>query len=224
MMSLKKIRLTAITRAALVGVVLVGSVATAMLVARQGPAVLAKMTTAASPAPAAAAPTAKFVSAPPAQAAGRVKPTTPARAAGATPNAKPSLVTAAAKTPAAVTPANAAAKTPAAVTPANAAATTPAAVTPATAVAEAVEVITLTGCLQHDDGAFHLKDTIGADAPKARSWKSGFLKKRAASVEIVDSANRLRLPTHVGQKVSVTGVMLDREMRARSVQRVGVCS
>ena len=106
-----------------------------------------------------------------------------------------------------------------------ASATTPVAEPPANVAAEeALEVITITGCLQHDDGEFRLKDTVGANAPRARSWKSGFLKKSAASVEIVDSADRLRLPTHVGQKVSITGVLQDREMRARSVQRVGVCS
>lgn len=199
-MQLKKMRLTGITRAALVGVILVGLVAAAMVVARRGPAVLAKMGTAAAPAQAAPAPAPNKASAPEAQAAGRVKPTTPARAAVTTPASKPALVMASATT------------TPVVEAPA------------AVAAAEALELVTITGCLQHDDGEFLLKDTVGANAPKARSWKSGFLKKRAASVEIVDSANRLRLPTHVGQKVSITGVMLDREMRARSVQRVGVCS
>lgn len=196
-MQLKKMRLTGITRAALVGVVLVGLVAAAMAIGRRGPAVLAKMTTAASAAQAAPTPAEKRASVPQAQAAGRVKQTTPARAAAATP-AKPSLVMASATTPAAGAAVNAA--------------------------AASVEVITLTGCLQHDDGSFQLKDTAGDDAPKSRSWKSGFMKKRAASVEIVDSANRLRLPTHVGQRVSVTGILLDREMRARTVQRLGVCS
>ncbi len=202
-MQLKKMRLTGITRAALVGVVLVVVVAAAMLVARRGPAVLAKMSTAGKPAQAAPAPANK-VSAPEAKAAGRVKPTTPARAAVTTPGPKPALVLASATTTPAAAPAAA---------PANVAATE-----------AALEVVTITGCLQHDDGEFLFKDTVGVNAPKSRSWKSGFLKKRAASVEIVDSANRLRLPTHVGQKVSITGIMLDREMRARSVQRVGVCS
>jgi hypothetical protein len=197
-MQWKKMRLTGVTRAALVGVILVGLVAAAMAVAQQGPAVLAKMQTAASPAQAAPAPEPDRVSVPDAKAAGRIKRTTPARAALTPQGSKPSLVMASATTPAAEAPANAA----------NA----------------ALEVITITGCLQHDDGEFRLTDTLGVNAPKARSWKSGFLKKRAASLEIVDSANRLRLPTHVGQKVSVTGVLLDHEVRARSVQRLGVCS
>ena len=93
----------------------------------------------------------------------------------------------------------------------------------AIAKAPAVEStgVTITGCLERDNDTFRLKDTTGADAPKARSWKSGFLKKGAASIEIVDAANRLKLSNHIGQRVSVTGMLLDREMQARSLQLVG---
>ena len=81
--------------------------------------------------------------------------------------------------------------------------------------------VTMTGCLEDDAGTYRLKNAIGADAPKSRSWKSAFLKKRSASIEVVDAANRLKLPTHVGQRVEVTGILEDREMRARALQRVG---
>ena len=80
--------------------------------------------------------------------------------------------------------------------------------------------MTITGCLENAHDAFRLKDTSGADAPKARSWKSGFLKKSTPSIEVVDAANRLQLPAHVGQRVSVTGVLVDREMKARSLKRI----
>jgi hypothetical protein len=80
--------------------------------------------------------------------------------------------------------------------------------------------VTITGCLERADETFRLKDTAGVDAPKSRSWKSGFLKKGSASIEVVDAANRLRLPDHVGRRVSVTGTLVDREMRVRSLQRV----
>jgi hypothetical protein len=80
--------------------------------------------------------------------------------------------------------------------------------------------VTITGCLESAHDAFRLKDTSGADAPKARSWKSGFLKKGSPSIEVVDAANRLQLPAHVGQRVSVTGVLVDREMKARSLKRI----
>lgn len=79
---------------------------------------------------------------------------------------------------------------------------------------------TITGCLDFDDDQYLLKDTDGENAPKQRSWKSGFLKKGSANVGVVDPSNRLRLQNHVGQRVSITGSLLDRELQARSVQRV----
>ena len=94
---------------------------------------------------------------------------------------------------------------------------------PAPAVVEtasAAAYTTITGCLEVDDDQYRLKDTDGENAPRARSWKSGFLKKGSAKVDVVDSANRLRLHNHVGQRVAVTGTLFDRELQARSVQRV----
>jgi hypothetical protein len=85
--------------------------------------------------------------------------------------------------------------------------------------------VTITGCLERADETFRLKNASGANLPKARSWKSAFLKKNSASIEIVDATRRLNLSNHIGQRVSVTGTLIDREMRARSVQRVGeTCS
>ena len=85
--------------------------------------------------------------------------------------------------------------------------------------------VTITGCLERNDETFRLKDTAGASAPKARSWKSGFLKKSSATIAVVDASNRVKLPTHVGQRVSVTGTLVDREMQVRSLQRVAAsCS
>jgi hypothetical protein len=80
--------------------------------------------------------------------------------------------------------------------------------------------ITVIGCLEQDDDTFRLKQTAGAEAPRSRSWKSGFLKKSAASIEVIDGANRLGLPTHVGQRISVTGMLVDGEMQVRSLRRV----
>ena len=80
--------------------------------------------------------------------------------------------------------------------------------------------VTITGCLERDDETFRLKDTEGADAPRSRSWKTGFLKKGSASIQVIDAANRLKLTDHVGQRVSVTGTLVEREMRARSLQRI----
>ena len=82
--------------------------------------------------------------------------------------------------------------------------------------------VTVTGCLEMNNDSFRLKNTSGTNAPKARSWKSGFLKKNPASIEVVDAANRVQLPTHVGQRVVVTGTIVDREMQVRSLRRVAI--
>jgi hypothetical protein len=80
--------------------------------------------------------------------------------------------------------------------------------------------VTISGCLERDDETFRLKDTSGADAPRSRSWKSAFLKKGSARVEVVDASKRLKLTNHVGQRVSVTGTLSDGEMQIRSLRRV----
>jgi hypothetical protein len=80
--------------------------------------------------------------------------------------------------------------------------------------------VTITGCLERRDDGFRLTDTDGSDAPKARSWKSGFLKKDSASLEVVDAGNRVKLPSHVGRRVSVTGLLDDRELQVRSLRRI----
>ena len=80
--------------------------------------------------------------------------------------------------------------------------------------------VTITGCLERDNEAFRLKDTSGDDAPKARNWRWGFLKKGPASVQVVDGASSVRLRDHVGQRVTVSGMLADREMQVRSLQRV----
>jgi hypothetical protein len=79
---------------------------------------------------------------------------------------------------------------------------------------------TLEGCLEQNGDSFRLKDTSGTDAPKARSWKSGFLKKGAASVDVLDSGDSLGLAKRVGTRVSVSGTLVDRQMQARAIHRV----
>jgi hypothetical protein len=81
--------------------------------------------------------------------------------------------------------------------------------------------VTMTGCLERRGDDFRLKDASGTDVPKARSWKSGFLKKSTPAFDIVDASNRLKLKDHVGHRVALTGVLVDREMRARSLKNVG---
>jgi hypothetical protein len=77
---------------------------------------------------------------------------------------------------------------------------------------------TITGCLVlRDDGMFQLKDNDGEHAPKARSWKSGFIKKGSANIDVFDAGNRLNLGTHVNYRISVSGMLTDRQLRARSI-------
>lgn len=80
--------------------------------------------------------------------------------------------------------------------------------------------VTITGCLERSDESFRLTNTSGATAPTSRSWKSAFLKKRPATLEVVDTVKRLNFRSHVGERVAVTGTLVDREMRVGSLQRV----
>ncbi|MGH8639395.1 MAG: hypothetical protein ACREUZ_19845, partial [Burkholderiales bacterium] len=80
--------------------------------------------------------------------------------------------------------------------------------------------VTITGCLELDEQRFWLKDASGVGAPKSRSWRSGFLKKRSSPIELVAATSTLNLPGYVGQRVAATGMLLNGEMRARSLQRV----
>ena len=79
---------------------------------------------------------------------------------------------------------------------------------------------TFTGCLEQDADVFKLKNTEGADAPQSRSWKSGFIKKRPATITVVDASHRWKLEKHVGERISVSGSLVDHEMTLKSLSRV----
>jgi len=80
--------------------------------------------------------------------------------------------------------------------------------------------VTIYGCLERSNDSYRLIDTDGADAPKARSWKTAFLKKGAASVELVDPGNRARLSSQVGHRLGVTGTMVEKQLHVRSIRRI----
>jgi hypothetical protein len=91
----------------------------------------------------------------------------------------------------------------------------------ATRAEQKTALVTITGCLeQRGAETFRLKDASGTAVPASRTWKSGFLKKGPSTIEVVDRANHAKLPAHVGQRVSVTGVLVDREMRVSTLQRI----
>ena len=92
-------------------------------------------------------------------------------------------------------------------------------VVPKTA-SEIPDAVMIEGCLEQSGQTFRLKDTSGEGAPRSRSWKSGFLKKRTRPVDVVDWNNRLK--DHVGERVSVSGMFVDGEMRVSTLRRVAV--
>lgn len=79
--------------------------------------------------------------------------------------------------------------------------------------------LTITGCLDRDGDEFRLTNAAGMGVPKTRSWKSGFLKKtNASAITVVDSNRRSRLQDHLGQRVSVTGTLVNREMQVGTLR------
>jgi hypothetical protein len=80
--------------------------------------------------------------------------------------------------------------------------------------------VTIFGCLERSNDTYRLTDTDGVDAPKARSWRSAFLKKGAATVEVVDPGNRTHLSSQVGHRVGVTGTLTERQLQVRSIRRI----
>src|SRR5262245_31476831 len=76
------------------------------------------------------------------------------------------------------------------------------------------------GCLIQDQDQFRLKNATGEDAPKGRSWKSGFLHKRSKTIDVLDNTHRLNLGRHVGERVAIAGVLDNRELQGTSLKRV----
>lgn len=96
----------------------------------------------------------------------------------------------------------------------------------AVAKAKANESVTWTGCLQTEQNMYRLTDLKGAQVPKGRSWKRGFLMKTTKDVRVVGASNSVNLKAHVGRQVTVVGVRNgDSQIRATSVKRMSAsCS
>ena len=86
--------------------------------------------------------------------------------------------------------------------------------------AAAAKAVTVTGCIEREDEAFRLTATSGAQAPRARSWKSGFLKKRASDLEVVDASKKIKLKDHVGHRDALTGTVEGGELRVQSMRHL----
>ena len=106
--------------------------------------------------------------------------------------------------------------------PADAMSSTASAPAAAAIEASAVDPVTITGCLEvsASDDRFRLTDTEGESVPKARSWRSGFLKKRPAAIDLVGVSDARALEMQVGKKVAATGVLTNRSLQINSVRVV----
>jgi hypothetical protein len=93
----------------------------------------------------------------------------------------------------------------------------------ASAVGAGLASVTITGCLEVSvaDHAFRLSETEGAGAPRSRSWRTGFLKKRSAPVALVDPTDPQAWNQQVGKRVAATGLLTSREMKVSSLRVVG---
>jgi hypothetical protein len=83
--------------------------------------------------------------------------------------------------------------------------------------------VTITGCLEVSisQDEFRLTDIEGADAPKSRSWRTGFLKKRPTPVALIAPPDPQDLQKQAGRRVSATGLMTNRDLRVSSLRVVG---
>lgn len=84
----------------------------------------------------------------------------------------------------------------------------------------AASSVSVTGCLERDDAAYRLTETTGKQAPKSRSWKTGFITRRNSDLSVVDASRKLKLKDHVGHRVTMTGSVRDGEMRANSMRHL----
>jgi hypothetical protein len=86
-----------------------------------------------------------------------------------------------------------------------------------------VAPVTITGCLEVSvsQDEYRLTDTEGIDAPKSRSWKTGFLKRRAAPVSLIEPTDRTALRKAVGRRVAATGTLSSHDLKVSALRVVG---
>ncbi|HMD35121.1 MAG TPA: hypothetical protein VKH42_09140, partial [Vicinamibacterales bacterium] len=85
----------------------------------------------------------------------------------------------------------------------------------------AATTTTMTGCLHADGSKFMLGNVEGANAPKTRNWKTGYVTKTTKDVEVVGASSSLKLKDQVGHKVTVSGTRDgDTHFKAQSIKQV----
>ena len=82
--------------------------------------------------------------------------------------------------------------------------------------------VTITGCLEMsvDATEFRLTDTDGVEAPRSRSWRSGFLKKQSATIALVEQPDAHELQAQVGKRVAATGLLTSRSLKVSALRIV----
>jgi len=89
------------------------------------------------------------------------------------------------------------------------------------AKAAATPAATMTGCLHADGSKYMLTNVEGANAPKARNWKTAYVTKSTKNVEVVGASSSLKLKDQVGHKVTVSGTRDgDTHFKAQSLKQV----
>ena len=82
--------------------------------------------------------------------------------------------------------------------------------------------VTITGCLEMsvDATEFRLTDTDGVEAPRSRSWRTGFLKKQSAAIALVELPDAHELQAQVGKRVAATGQLTSRSLKVSALRVV----
>jgi hypothetical protein len=98
--------------------------------------------------------------------------------------------------------------------------------TAAAPAAKANASVTMNGCLREDGGKFVLTGLKGDQAPKGRSWKTGYIVKAKKDVVVTPASGGVKLKDHVGRQVTIAGVTNGgTKVTARSIRRVAAsCS
>lgn len=94
--------------------------------------------------------------------------------------------------------------------------------------ADKTKWVTLTGCVRNggERNTFVLTKVEGADAPRARGWKTGYLLKRRTNVDVVAGTSSIRLKDHVGRRVTVAGALEQKDrtqLKVRSIRVLSSC-
>ena len=83
------------------------------------------------------------------------------------------------------------------------------------------DTVTYVGCLRADDDGdrYMLTEISGPNAPRSRSWKTGFITKRSVDMEV--SGPRGKMKENNGRLVRITGRRDGNELFAKSITFAG---